>query len=136
MMNSELGFGRNVLRVLEKNGLCFEHMPSGIDTMSIVVNSESLIGKEKAIIDEINFRCHPDKLEIENNLALIAVVGRSMRKARGTAGRLFSALAHARVNVKMIDQGSSELNIIIGVEEEDFETATKAIYDMFVLPQE
>ena len=136
MMNAEVGFGRNVLRSLEKSNVCFEHMPSGIDTMSVVVNSESLVGKEKTILDEITFRCHPDKLEIENNLALIAVVGRGMRKARGTAGRLFSALAHARVNVKMIDQGSSELNIIIGVEEEDFETATRAIYDMFVMPLE
>lgn len=136
MMNSEVGFGRNVLRVLEKNNMCFEHMPSGIDTMSVIVSSESLIGKEKAVLDEITFRCHPDKLEIENNLALIAVVGRGMKKTRGTAGRLFSALAHARVNVRMMDQGSSELNIIIGVEEEDFETATKAIYDMFVLTAE
>lgn len=136
MMNAAVGFGRNVLRSLEKNDVCFEHMPSGIDTMSVIVNTESLIGKEKAVLDEITNRCHPDKMEIENNLALIAVVGRGMRKARGTAGRLFSALAHARVNVKMIDQGSSELNIIIGVEEEDFETATRAIYDMFVLTQE
>ncbi|MBQ7989638.1 MAG: aspartate kinase [Oscillospiraceae bacterium] len=133
MMNAEIGFGKNVLRALEKNNVCFEHMPSGIDTMSVIVASESLIGKEKAVLDEINYRCRPDKMEIENNLALIAVVGRGMRKQRGTAGRLFSALAHARVNVKMIDQGSSELNIIIGVEEEDFETATRAIYDMFVM---
>ncbi|MCI5751911.1 MAG: aspartate kinase [Oscillospiraceae bacterium] len=132
MMNSEVGFGRNVLRSLEKNGLCFEHMPSGIDTMSVIVATDALVGKERAILDEINFRVHPDKLEIENNLALIAVVGRGMRKQRGTAGKLFSALAEARVNVKMIDQGSSELNIIIGVEEEDFETATKAIYEAFV----
>ncbi|MGN0691290.1 MAG: aspartate kinase [Oscillospiraceae bacterium] len=132
MMNSEVGFGRNVLRSLEKNGLCFEHMPSGIDTMSVIVATDALVGKERAILDEINFRVHPDKLEIENNLALIAVVGRGMRKQRGTAGKLFSALAQARVNVKMIDQGSSELNIIIGVEEEDFETATKAIYEAFV----
>ncbi len=136
MMNAEVGFGKNVLRSLEKSNVCFEHMPSGIDTMSVIVNSESLMGKEKTILDEITYRCHPDKLEIENNLALIAVVGRGMRKARGTAGRLFSALSHARVNVKMIDQGSSELNIIIGVEEEDFETATKAIYEMFVLSAE
>ncbi len=132
MMNSEVGFGRNVLRSIEKAGLCFEHMPSGIDTMSVVVATDALIGKERAIFDEINFRVHPDKLEIENNLALIAVVGRGMRKQRGTAGKVFSALADARVNIKMIDQGSSELNIIIGVEEEDFETATKAIYDAFV----
>ena len=134
MMNSEIGFGKNILRSLEKNNVAFEHMPSGIDTMSVIVSSETLIGKEKAVLDEINFRCHPDRMEIENNLALIAVVGRGMKKTRGTAGRVFSALAHARVNVKMIDQGSSELNIIIGVEEEDFEAATRAIYDMFVLP--
>ncbi|MBQ4486671.1 MAG: ACT domain-containing protein, partial [Oscillospiraceae bacterium] len=133
MMNSEIGFGKNILRSLEKNNVAFEHMPSGIDTMSVIVSSETLIGKEKAVLDEINFRCHPDRMEIENNLALIAVVGRGMKKTRGTAGRVFSALAHARVNVKMIDQGSSELNIIIGVEEEDFEAATRAIYDMFVL---
>ncbi|MBQ5315942.1 MAG: aspartate kinase [Oscillospiraceae bacterium] len=133
MMNAEIGFGKNVLRALEKNNVAFEHMPSGIDTMSVIVSSETLIGKEKPVLDEITYRCHPDKMEIENNLALIAVVGRGMRKTRGTAGRLFSALAHARVNVKMIDQGSSELNIIIGVEEEDFETAIRAIYDMFVL---
>lgn len=132
MMNSEVGFGRNVLRSIEKNGLCFEHMPSGIDTMSVVIATDALVGKERAILDEINFRVHPDKLEIENNLALIAVVGRGMRKQRGTAGKVFSALAEARVNIKMIDQGSSELNIIIGVEEEDFETATRAIYNAFV----
>ncbi|MDE5993642.1 MAG: ACT domain-containing protein, partial [Oscillospiraceae bacterium] len=83
----------------------------------------------------INFRVHPDHLEVEDNLALIAVVGRGMRKARGTAGRIFSALAHAKINVKMIDQGSSELNIIIGVSDEDFEAAIQAIYEIFVLTE-
>lgn len=136
MMNSELGFGRNVLRALEKNGISFEHMPSGIDTMSVLISTDSLVGKEKAVLDEINYRVHPDHMEIENNLALIAVVGRGMRKARGTAGRIFSALAHAKINVRMIDQGSSELNIIIGVNDEDFKEAVKAIYDIFVLTQE
>ncbi len=136
MMNAEVGFGRNVLRALEKSNLNFEHMPSGIDTMSVIVSSDSLAGKEKAVIDEINYRVKPDSLEIESDLALIAVVGRGMRKARGTAGRIFSALAHAKINVKMIDQGSSELNIIIGVSEEDFEAAIEAIYEIFVLTQE
>ena len=136
MMNSELGFGRNVLRALEKNGISFEHMPSGIDTMSVLVSTDSLIGKEKAVLDEINYRVHPDHMEIENNMALIAVVGRGMRKARGTAGRIFSVLAHAKINVRMIDQGSSELNIIIGVNDEDFKAAVQAIYDIFVLTQE
>ena len=136
MMNSELGFGRNVLRALEKNGISFEHMPSGIDTMSVLVSTDSLIGKEKAVLDEINYRVHPDHMEIENNISLIAVVGRGMRKARGTAGRIFSVLAHAKINVRMIDQGSSELNIIIGVNDEDFKAAVQAIYDIFVLTQE
>ena len=132
MMNSELGFGRNVLRALEKNALCFEHIPSGIDTLSVIVSTEAFRGKEKSVLDEITVRTHPDNIEIEDNLALVAVVGRGMRKARGTAAKIFTALAQAKVNVKMIDQGSSELNIIIGVAEEDFEEATKAIYNIFV----
>lgn len=136
MMNSEIGFGRNVLRALEKNGVSFEHMPSGIDTMSVIVSTDALKPVQQSVLDEITFRVHPDRLEVEDDLALIAVVGRGMRKTRGTAGRIFSALAHAKINVKMIDQGSSELNVIIGVSEEDFEAAVKAIYEIFVLTQE
>ena len=130
-MNSEIGFGKNVLRALEKSNVSFEHMPSGVDTMSVVIATEALAGKETAIIDEIKSRVHPDQIYIESNLALIAVVGRGMKSARGTAAILFSALADARV-IKMIDQGSSELNIIVGVEEEDFEVAIKAIYKRFI----
>ena len=132
MMNAELGFGRKVLEVFEKNGVSFEHMPSGIDTMSIVVQQETFADKEQEILAGLHRNCHPDAIEIETDLALIAVVGRAMKANRGTAGRIFSALAHAHVNVKMIDQGSSELNVIIGVSEDDFETAVKAIYDIFV----
>ncbi|MBQ8965421.1 aspartate kinase [Ruminococcus sp.] len=132
MMNAELGFGRKVLEVFEKNGVSFEHMPSGIDTMSIVVQQEVFADKEQEILAGIHRNCHPDSIDIETDLALIAVVGRAMKSNRGTAGRIFSALAHAHVNVKMIDQGSSELNIIIGVSESDFATAVKAIYDIFV----
>ena len=131
-MNSEIGFGRNVLRSLEKNNISFEHMPSGVDTMSVVIMSKALEGKEHNVLEEITTRVHPDVLEIENNLSLIAVVGRGMKSTRGTAAMLFDALAKARVNVKMIDQGSSELSIIIGVIEEDFEIAIQAIYDKFV----
>lgn len=131
-MNSEVGFGRNVLRALEKSNVSFEHMPSGVDTMSVVVQTDKLAGKETTILDEIRSRVHPDQLYIESNLALIAVVGRGMKSARGTAAILFTALADARVNIKMIDQGSSELNIIIGVAEEDFEVAMKAIYNAFI----
>ncbi len=132
MMNAEIGFGRKVLEVFEKNGICFEHMPSGIDTMSVVVHQEEFAPKEQEILSGLHRNCQPDIIDIETDLALIAVVGRAMKSNRGTAGRIFSALAHAHVNVKMIDQGSSELNIIIGVSEQDFEKATKAIYDIFV----
>ena len=135
MMNSELGFGRRVLEVLEKNNVQFEHIPSGIDTMSIIVNQSSIEGKENHIISQIRKEVNPDHLEIEHNLALLAVVGRGMRRTRGTAARIFAALAHARINVKMIDQGSSELNIIVGLSESDFEEATRRIYDMFILSQ-
>lgn len=131
-MNSTIGFGRNVLRALEKNNVSFEHMPSGVDTMSVVIATDALRGKEQNILEEIRSRVNPDHLDIENNLALIAVVGRGMKSARGTAAILFKALADARVNIKMIDQGSSELNIIVGVEEEDFEVAIQAIYNSFV----
>ncbi len=135
-MNSMIGFGRSVLRVLEKNGIGFEHMPSGIDTLSVIIREEAIKGKEQIIIEELESRVKPDHIKLENDLALIAVVGRGMRQTRGTAARIFSALAHARINVKMIDQGSSELNIIIGVSETDFEEATRVIYDMFVLTEE
>ena len=132
MMNTEIGFGRKVLDVFEKYGISFEHMPSGIDTMSIFVQQSHFEEHEQSVIAGIHRAVEPDHIELDSDLALIAVVGRGMKSARGTAGRIFSALAHARVNVKMIDQGSSELNIIIGVRNEDFETAVKAVYDIFV----
>ncbi|MBR6872596.1 MAG: aspartate kinase [Ruminococcus sp.] len=135
MMNSELGFGRKVLEVFEKNGISFEHMPSGIDTMSIVVHQSEFEPKEQEILSGLHRNVHPDTIDIETDLALIAIVGRAMKSARGTAGRIFSALAHAHVNVKMIDQGSSELNIIVGVAESDFEAAIKSIYEIFVVHQ-
>lgn len=135
MMNSEIGFGRRVLQAFEDNGISFEHMPSGIDTMTIFVHQDEFAEKEQQVIASINNLAHPDSIDLESDLSLIAVVGRGMKSTRGTAGRLFSALAHAHINVKMIDQGSSELNIIIGVKNEDFEDAITAIYDMFVISQ-
>ena len=135
MMNSEIGFGRKVLSAFEDNGISFEHMPSGIDTMTIFVHQPEFEGKEQAVISAIHRYAQPDSIELESDLALIAVVGRGMKSTRGTAGRIFSALAHANINVKMIDQGSSELNIIIGVSNADFENAIKAIYDIFVITQ-
>jgi aspartate kinase len=133
MMNAEIGFGRRVLQAFEENGISFEHVPSGIDTMTVFVHQSEFEEKEQNVIAGIHRLVEPDSIDLESDLALIAVVGRGMRATRGTAGRIFSALAHAHVNVKMIDQGSSELNIIIGVHNRDFETAIKAIYDIFVV---
>ncbi|MDO5136117.1 MAG: aspartate kinase [Eubacteriales bacterium] len=135
MMNSEIGFGRKVLQVFEDQGISFEHIPSGIDTLTVYVHQDEFEEKEQQVIAGIHRLVQPDFVEMESDLALIAVVGRGMKSTRGTAGRIFSALAHANVNVKMIDQGSSELNIIIGVENRDFEQAVKAIYDIFVITQ-
>ena len=135
MMNAEVGFGRKVLAAFEENAISFEHMPSGIDTMTVFVHQPEFEGKEQAVISAIHRLAQPDSIELEGDLALIAVVGRGMKSTRGTAGRIFSALAHANINVKMIDQGSSELNIIIGVSNADFENAIRAIYDIFVETQ-
>ena len=132
MMNSEIGFGRKVLQVFEDQGISFEHIPSGIDTLTVYVHQDEFEEKEQQVIAGIHRAVSPDFVEMESDLALIAVVGRGMKSTRGTAGRIFSALAHANVNVKMIDQGSSELNIIIGVRNHDFDAAIKAIYDIFV----
>ena len=131
-MNSEIGFCRKVLGVFEDNGISIEHMPSGIDTMTVFVHQDEFMDKEQQVVSGIHRMTHPDSIDIEADLALIAVVGRGMRSTRGTAGRIFASLAHANINVKMIDQGSSELNIIIGVTNSDFEAAIKAIYDIFV----
>lgn len=135
MMNSEIGFGRKVLQAFEENGISFEHSPSGIDTFTVFVHQDEFMDKEQKVVAGIHRLANPDTIEIESDLALLAVVGRGMKSTRGTAGRIFSALAHANINVKMIDQGSSELNIIIGVANSDFEAAIKAIYDIFVIAQ-
>lgn len=132
MMNSEIGFGRRVLSAFEKAGIPFEHMPSGIDTMTVFVNQHEFEEHEQMILSEIRRLCDPDLIELETDLALVAVVGRGMKKNKGIAARVFAALAHAGVNIKMIDQGSSEMNIIVGIESKDFEVAVQAIYDVFV----
>jgi aspartate kinase len=132
MMHSEIGFVRRVLEVLEKYRINFEHMPSGIDTLTIVVSQSSLKGIENKLIADIIKEVNADNIEVEHNLALLAVVGRGMIKTRGVAGRIFAALAHSRINVKMIDQGSSEINIIVAVHEYDFEQSVKCIYDIFI----
>jgi len=132
MMNSEVGFGRKILDVLEDNDMPFEHLPSGVDTMSVVVSTSYLETRRERIIASINKRVRPDSVVIEDGLALLAVVGRGMVKSKGTAARVFDAISDADINIRMIDQGSSELNIIVGVEERDLEKALNAIYREFV----
>ena len=131
-MNTEIGFGRRLLGCLEKFGLAFEHMPSSIDTISIVVADVRIRGCIEELIDEIHTVCRPDSVEVSSNMAIIATVGRGMIRQVGISAKLFNALAQNHVNVRMIDQGSSEINIIVGVENDDFEKAVKSIYAALV----
>ena len=131
MMNAELGYGRRVLETLERRGISFEHFPSGIDTVTVVVNSEALKDKKEMVIADLKRNVHPDTIRVYENLALLAVVGRGMISSPGVAARVFSALAKEKINIRMIDQGSSELNIIIGLAEKDYIPALKAIYKEF-----
>lgn len=132
MMNSEIGFARKVLASFEDNGISIEHMPSGIDTLTVFVHQSEFEEKEQAVLAELHRLASPDSIEIETDFALIAVVGRAMKSKWGTAAKIFTALHKASINVKMIDQGSSEQNIIIGVRNHDFEEAIRSIYNSFV----
>ena len=132
MMNAEVGFGRKVLSVLEDSGVSFEHLPSGIDTMSVVVNTSCIDDIRDKLVRAICLKTTPDSVSIEDGLALVAIVGRGMIRSKGTAARVFNALTAADINIRIVDQGSSELNIIIGIDENDYEKALKAIYNEFV----
>jgi len=132
MMNNELGFGRRVLQAAEELGISFEHLPTGIDTMCITIATSELDKKLNQFINRISELCQPDSIEVFQGMALIATVGRGMVSTPGNAAKIFTALYKAGVNVRMIDQGSSELNIIVGVANADFEKATAAIYEAFV----
>jgi aspartate kinase len=132
MMNKEKGFGRKVLTILEERGVSYELSPCGIDSMNVVVDSKTLHKVEREVCAEIEQKMQPNKIKIFNNVALIATVGHGMVNQIGTAARLFGALAKEKINVRIIDQGSSEINIIVGVNEEDFEKAIMAIYGEFV----
>ena len=132
MMNSEIGFGRRVLQALEDFGVSFEHLPTGIDTMTVILPDADLVERKEQIIQRIEEYTHPDSVELTSGLALIATVGHGMVRQPGSAAKLFGALARAGVNVRMIDQGSSEFNIIVGVDIPEFERAVQAIYNAFV----
>ena len=132
MMNGEIGFCRKVLSVIERYGLSVEHVPTGIDTMSVVISDIDPKGVSKAkIIEDIRGMVNPDHIDVSESMSLIAVVGHGMANTPGTAAKIFNALYLAGVNIRMIDQGSSELNIIVGVEDKDYDAATRAIYGAF-----
>lgn len=131
MMNAEIGFARRVLSVLEEEHISFEHMPSGIDTLSIVIRDEHIVNKMQKVISKINGITNADNIDIHSGLSLIATVGHNMASRQGTAAKIFEALASKNINVRMIDQGSSELNIIVGVDTFDYEKAICSIYDAF-----
>ena len=132
MLNKEVGFIRRVLTILEDLDVSFEHIPTGIDTVSVVISNDQLPeGKLDDVLDALERQVAPDSITVHDDIALIAAVGIGMSRRLGTSARLFTALAEAGVNVRMIDQGSSEINIIVGVSNEDFEPAIKAIYNAF-----
>ena len=131
MMNSEIGFGRRVLHVLENNGLSFEYMPSGVDTMSIILETAQLDTCREKVLEGIRKAVEPDTVAVEDGLAIIAVVGHGIVGLKGSAARIFSAIAKSDISIRMLDQGSSEFNIIVGVHEEDYEATIRAIYNEF-----
>ena len=132
MMNSELGFGRKVLAAFEDHGVSFEHLPTGIDTMCVVVSGAALAPVREKVLSQIVATTSPDTITVHDYMSIIATVGRGMVSNCGTAARLFSAMSKAGINVRMIDQGSSELSIIVGVDDADYEATIKAIYNAFV----
>ncbi|WP_294188261.1 aspartate kinase [uncultured Clostridium sp.] len=132
MMNSELGFCRKVLSVLEQNNISFENMPSGIDTVCVVISDAQLKNKTDILVDEIKRTCTPDSIVVHPNMALIATVGNGMSSNKGVAAKIFTSLSESNINIRMIDQGSSEINILIGIENDDFEKGINAIYNAFI----
>ena len=132
MMNTEVGFVNKVLSIIGKYGISFEHLPSGIDTMSLVIDNEQLKGNIlPTLLEEMKEAVQPDRIFAHEDIALVATVGHGMAKNVGTSARLFKALSDAHINVNMIDQGSSGLNIIVGVEGADYANCIQAIYNEF-----
>ncbi|MDF2505199.1 aspartate kinase [Clostridium sp.] len=132
LMNNELGFCRKLLSILETNGVVFESMPAGIDSVSLVIADSQIKNKLEDIIHEIKRQCNPDSIEVLPNMALVATVGQGMSQSKGIAAKVFDALGQNNVNIRMINQGSSEINIIVGVENNDFEKAIRSIYEVFM----
>lgn len=130
-MISEKDFLRKLVTVLETNDIIIEHMPSSIDTMSVIVSASQLNSKLDKVIEEIKIYCNPDSIVSYPDMALIAVVGRGMIRTKGISSKIFTALSDNGINIRMITQGSSELNVIIGVENADFDKSIESIYKAF-----
>ena len=133
MMNGETGFGARLLQVFAQKGIPFEHCPTGIDTISVIVNGSAFESRREEILREIKNTLAPDFITIEKGLAAIAVVGAGMVNVKGVAAKIFTALAEAGINIRMIDQGSDELNIIVGVDDSDYVNAVNALYNAMIL---
>ena len=131
-MHEQVGFVRRILTALEANNISFEHMPSGIDTLSVIIDEKKLVGKHQKVIDEIDSICSPDIIATHPDMAMITVVGQSMVHTQGVAAKIFSAIAEKQINIRMINQGSSEISIIIGVENTDYAETIRAIYGAFM----
>jgi aspartate kinase len=131
LMKREKGYYLRILSILENNNVSFEHIPSGLDSLSLIIDDSQLDDKLEKILEEIEKQCSPDSLIVYPNMALIAVVGKGMIRTKGISGKVFQALAKAEINIRMINQGSNELSIIVGIENEDFEKAIRAIYSAF-----
>jgi aspartate kinase len=132
LMNEQRGFGRRLLEIFEAHGISFEHAPTSIDTMGVIIRDEELAGREEGVLRDVRVLLEPDRLELVRDLALVATVGEGMAHHVGTAARLFAAVAGAGINVRVINQGASELNSIIAVAERDFVGTVRAIYQAFV----
>lgn len=128
-MNAQVGFCKNLLEAFEENDISFEHLPSGIDTISVILPKEAYEEKKEDIMQSLQRHLQPDRITVDTDLALVTVVGKGMRSVSGIAARFFTCLGEANVNIKMIDMGSNEINCTIGVKNDDFENAIRALYD-------
>ena len=131
MLNKEIGYVRRVLTILEDFDISFEHIPTGIDTVSVVISNEQLDGKLDDVLEALDRQMKPDDMSVHEDISLIAVVGLGMSRRPGTSAKICTALADEGINIRMLNQGSSEINIIIGVDTADFENAIRAIYNAF-----
>ena len=135
LMNKEVGFTHKLLGIFMRRGISVEHTPSSIDGISVIVDSSQLKDQADEVMEEIQRMMSADKVTLVPDLALIAVVGEGMNHSIGIAGRVFGALARSKANVRVINQGASEVNIIIGVAPSDFEKALRGLYEEFVATQ-